>query len=371
MNDHILARLQLMESQDKVEVLATPMLLASNNTPARLFIGEERILTTGLDSTVFTTEGVGTRAVITPETEQRDIGNTLLIVPSVNSDRTVTLRIQQDTSTVSPKSSRIPVPISDGTLQEVEVDTVNTANIEGTVIARDGLTVAVGGMIRTTATDNEQRVPLLGSVPVLGQLFRRDVRSFKRSEMVLLITPHVFATPEEAQATTKDRMADLLDPSSSVNVYLDSGRTEAPRPDQERPRLGRGGEKKKREVVGQYATLTRFAMLAMRQPETPFPAEIDLMPIPDPESAKALIDANSVKVEPLAAWQGHGHYVTALRLANLSASELRLQQNHLRGKWRAITFEDTTLEPAGKLGDSTMAYVVSSLPFSQALGAKP
>lgn len=238
MSNNILARLQLLENDNRVKVLATPMLLASNNTPARLFIGEERVLTTGFDSDVLATDGGGGVITLTTETTTRDIGNTLVIVPSVNSDRTVTLRIQQDTSNVIPGGTLIPVSGDGGTFEEVAIDTVNTANVQATVIAKNNLTVAIGGMIRTTSSDREERVPLLSAIPVLGHLFRSDIRDHARTELVLLITPHIFFTPEEAQQKTQEIIDGQVKKSKALSTYVHTGKTEADRPDLERPRLG-------------------------------------------------------------------------------------------------------------------------------------
>lgn len=216
MNDRIRVRLQLLESDNRVNVLATPMLLASNNSPARLFIGEERVLTTGV-STSTTTGSTGTAvSSISAETEVRDIGNTLLILPRINADRTVTLNIQQDSSSVLVGGATIPVAGAAGAIQEFPIDTVNTANLTGTVLAKDGLTVAVGGMIRTSESNSTQKMPLLGDVPLLGRIFRREVREQFKTELVLLITPHVFTTVDEAEQRGRERLESL-----SNHYYLE------------------------------------------------------------------------------------------------------------------------------------------------------
>ena len=78
---------------------------------------------------------------------------------------------------------------------------MNTASLETVVVARDGLTVAIGGLIRETQTDIEEKVPILGDIPGLGFFFRREVRAASRNEIVILITPYVLSVPEEASRT--------------------------------------------------------------------------------------------------------------------------------------------------------------------------
>ncbi len=106
-----------MESQNRVKVIATPMVTATNTTPAQLFIGEERVIVTGFtQNTIVGSTGVATTS-FTAQTEQRDVGTTLRIVPRINSDRTVTLLVQSDDSTVNVGGGTLPVSSADGTIE--------------------------------------------------------------------------------------------------------------------------------------------------------------------------------------------------------------------------------------------------------------
>lgn len=215
MNDAIRARIQLLAQQNRLEVLATPMILASNNRPAQLFVGEQRVLVTGVRTQVVTPANGASTTVIEPITEVRDIGNTLNIQPMINADRTVTLFISQDSSSVLLNSATIPVATQSGDVKEIPIDTVSTAILQGAVVAKDGLSVAVGGLIQNNVSRDQQKVPFLAEIPVLGWLFRREVRDKSRSELILLITPHVLMTPIEGAATT-----DALTKEESEHPYF-------------------------------------------------------------------------------------------------------------------------------------------------------
>lgn len=209
MNDHIRARIQLLAQENRLEVVATPMILASNNRPSRLFVGEQRVLVTGVKTNVITPATGAATTVVEPVTEVRDIGNTLLIQPKINADRTVTLFVSQDSSTVLRNSATIPVATQTGDVRAIPIDTVDTAILQGTIVARDGLTVAVGGLIQKSYSKDEQKVPLLGDLPLFGRIFRREVKDEAKSELVLLITPYVLMTPEEGKAVTDARLREL------------------------------------------------------------------------------------------------------------------------------------------------------------------
>ncbi|MDR2688307.1 MAG: hypothetical protein LBB76_00945 [Azoarcus sp.] len=204
-NNRVRMRLQLLENENRVNVLATPMVVASNNQPARLFIGEEQILVTGAsgDSTIGTTGAISTW--ITVETAQRNVGQTLVVLPRINADRTVTLTIDQDNSRIITGGATLPLAMPNGTVYQFPVDTVNTANLQVTAHARDGLTVAVGGMISQRISDQEEKVPFLGDVPLLGTLFKRTVKGNRKSQLILLITPWVLETPEESDALAREK----------------------------------------------------------------------------------------------------------------------------------------------------------------------
>ena len=210
-NDHIRARLQLMENQNRVNVLGSPMLVASNNQPARLFIGDEQILVTGATSNVVTGTTGATSSFITAQTERRNVGQTLTILPRINDDRSVSLTIDQDDSSLNKGASAIPISTSNGGITNFPIDVVNTASLQLTALAHDGLTVAVGGLIRQNNTNQDAHVPVLGKIPVLGTLFKRKVKGNARSQLVLLITPRVLETAEEADRVAREKASEVID----------------------------------------------------------------------------------------------------------------------------------------------------------------
>ncbi len=208
-NSVISARLELLERNNQVNTLSSPILLASNNKPSQVFVGEERVIVTGVDVAPATAvNGVVVSSVAVPVTEVRNIGNTLLILPKINADRTVTLIVQQDTSTVNVGGGSLPVLIGNN-VQNFSIDTVNTSNIQGTVVAKDGLTVAVGGLINHRDSNVVQKVPFISDIPVLGQLFQRKEQVKSKSELILLITPHIITNPSETENVTYDNLEDV------------------------------------------------------------------------------------------------------------------------------------------------------------------
>lgn len=203
LNDTVRARIQLLARDGRAEVVATPLVLASNNRMARIFIGEERVLTTGVETDVVTPSTGAATAFVEPVTEIRDVGTTLAVIPKINADRTVTLLIAQDSSRVSPDSADIPIVDPEGGVSGFPIDTITTANFQATVVAKDRMTLAIGGLIQEEVAHTEEKVPFLGDIPILGIPFRKSVRRHVKSELILLITPRVLFTPAEARRASR------------------------------------------------------------------------------------------------------------------------------------------------------------------------
>jgi general secretion pathway protein D len=215
-NDNFRARIQLFEQQNRLKTVATPTLLTMNNEVSRLFLGEERPLVRNINSqTIITDNNIAT----TPntQTEFRNVGNTLLITPNINSDRTVTLRLVQENSVINTAGATIPVVTARQTgnnIEQVAVDTVGTRSISGTFVAKDGMMVAAGGLIEEVDNDRRGQVPVLGRVPVLGFLFQRKEKVKGRRELVVIIRPYVMTTPEDGERVSRDVLQRLAPESA-------------------------------------------------------------------------------------------------------------------------------------------------------------
>ncbi|MBV1883674.1 MAG: hypothetical protein KUG82_18690 [Pseudomonadales bacterium] len=209
LNNSLKTSIQMLDKNNQVEVLSAPMILASNHRPAEIVVGEERVMVTGVTTQNVETSAGRSSTFISAETEIRSIGNILKITPVVNADRTIILDLEQTNSSVNIAGAFIPVISEAGRVTSFAVDTVNTATIRGKIIAKDNLTIAVGGLIRRSKSTGVSKVPLLGDIPFLGRLFRKEFEKESKSELILLITPHVLMTPSEAEAYTHKHTTSL------------------------------------------------------------------------------------------------------------------------------------------------------------------
>jgi len=203
MNNYLKANIELLQKNKKVNVLSTPMILASNNRASKLFVGEEQLLVKGYESsdTTTTTNGITTSSSgIIPQTEIEEVGNSIEITPFINMlDGTIRLNIKQENSSIRQAGANVSLVNAQGEIKVLSIDTINTARLEGTIIVKDNHTIAVGGLIRETISDDQSKVPFLGDIPFLGNLFKSISDKKQRSELILLITPRLLTTPEDGE----------------------------------------------------------------------------------------------------------------------------------------------------------------------------
>lgn len=217
-NKALTARLQALQERGNTKVLATPTLLTANNEVSQLFIGKEVPITRNVESSTVVTEN---NVVAMPETtvEFERIGTQLLVTPSINADRTVMLRLLQQNSDLASEKGSIPVYNSQaGEVSNIPVDIVESRSVTGTFMAKDQMAIAVGGLIRETSSEKRSGIPILMDIPYLGWLFRSTKIVKARTELLILITPHVISTPSESGGVSSRVLRQSKNPD--MNPYI-------------------------------------------------------------------------------------------------------------------------------------------------------
>ncbi len=204
LDDRFNGTMKLLEKKGKVTALGKPILLTANHEVSRIFIGEEVPLNRSFEGgQTVVSDGGDIVGAGSTDIEFRPVGSTLLVTPSINDDRTVMLRVLQEESKIVKQGADVLVPSQDGGFEERSLDTVAAESASGTFAARDGQTIAIGGLIREEIRDERSQIPILGDIPILGIPFRATQTTRIRREVILLMTPHIIAHPTEAQAASK------------------------------------------------------------------------------------------------------------------------------------------------------------------------
>ena len=183
--------LMALEKNTKVNILSTPRILTLDNHEAVINIGQE---VPYLESTQETATG----GVLTSY-DFRDEGVILTVLPRINKSETVTMDVNQQINS-----------LIEFTLFNAPVITKREAVASVTV--KDGQTMIIGGIIQDNKTETIHKVPILGSIPFIGGLFRRQESKIEKTELMVFITPHIVRNPEEADKVTQKQRYDLILP---------------------------------------------------------------------------------------------------------------------------------------------------------------
>lgn len=347
---YVNAKVSLLEKNDQAEAIAKPVVMASNNRPARLFIGEEKVIATSLDtSTLFSNANESgdrsTSTTSTLETERRKVGNTLILLPSINADRTVTIDILQETSTVKRGGLRFPYfDNSDNQIKSVDLDSVEEENVKTVVVAKDGYTIALGGMIDNSSSEAETKVPLLGDLPFLGDLFKSKNTADTKSQYVMLLTPHILLSPEESQ--DKSREISEFD----YDTYKEPS-SAAPMPQ------ARSYE------VADYVALSRYAYAQAHDQPLPKLSGLQVNEVAQTPLA-SLLNNTALVAWPVSAAEHDGLHITTVKVRNQSDTTQQILLPELPGEWLAATTDQEYLAAFNQGKDSTHLYLLSDKPMA-------
>jgi general secretion pathway protein D len=181
-NINVSAVVQALASRTNVRVLSAPRVLALNNEKARILVGSE---------VPFTSASLTSAAALVDQVVQyQDVGTQLTVLPTINNDGYVTLRLLQEVSALSATtvSAAQNSPI------------ITTREAETSAIIKTGRSVVIGGLISETRSNLESGIPILKDIPLLGSLFKTKSVDHERTELAIFLTPHVVTTDEEADS---------------------------------------------------------------------------------------------------------------------------------------------------------------------------
>jgi general secretion pathway protein D len=181
-----------LQSNGDGNILSTPSLLTLDNEEAKIVIGQNVPFVTGQ----FSNSGGGNSGGANPfqTIERKDVGLTLRVKPQISENGTIKMTIFQEVSSVQPSS----INSSTGLI-------TNLRTIESTVLVDDGDIVVLGGLLQDEYAGNQEKVPGLGDVPLLGNLFKNEKRSRKKTNLMVFLRPVVMRDSNETSSFALDR----------------------------------------------------------------------------------------------------------------------------------------------------------------------
>ena len=194
------ALINALATDSRVKVLSSPSVLATDNRPARIQVGSEEPMPTGSLATPISTgtggvvPGTTTSFATSTTVQYRNTGRIVTIIPQVNSQGLVNLQILAE---VSQRGAQVFVG-------QDSFPAFDTRQAETTAVVQDGDTLAIGGIIADNRKRDRSGIPYLMNIPVIGRFFGSTSDTVERTELIMLITPHVIRNREESGKITED-----------------------------------------------------------------------------------------------------------------------------------------------------------------------
>jgi len=181
------ATIRAAASRGDVRIVSRPVLLASNNTEARLLVGSQRPF-------VQVSRSLPTETPTRDQVVQyRDVGTRLVVRPTINYDGYVSLEVQQEVNAATTET-QFDAPI------------ISTREAATRVLVRDSQTIVIGGLRDTQRSASQGGIPVLSSIPIIGGLFGGASRRSNETELYLFLTPRILRTDADADSVTAPRL---------------------------------------------------------------------------------------------------------------------------------------------------------------------
>lgn len=189
LGDNFSLLIQALGQSTRANLLSTPSLTTLDNEPAEIVVGQNVPFRTGS----FATDGNSVNPFTT--IERQDVGLTLRVVPRIHQGNVVRLEVAQEVS------SLVPAVIGAADL------ITNRRSIQTTVLADDAQTIVLGGLINDDRIQTKSQVPILGDVPIVGELFKSRKESQVKRTLFVFLKPTILRTQADAAAVTQSKYA--------------------------------------------------------------------------------------------------------------------------------------------------------------------
>ena len=185
------AILRALASDGDTNVVSMPSVITLDNEEAQIKVAQEVPFLTGQFTTPVNV-GTPTNTVNPFQTiERKEVGNILKITPQITDENTILLKIEQEASGIAVAATAVAGDL-----------VTNKRTITTRVLVDDGGMIVLGGLIEDRLTESEQRVPFLGRIPLLGNLFKVRSTQKTKTNLMVFIRPRVLRTPEQAAIET-------------------------------------------------------------------------------------------------------------------------------------------------------------------------
>ena len=180
-----------LQTNKYVNVLSNPKLLVLNNHSANINIGNQ-VPVVSSQATAADLSGGGTQPSLLQNIQYRNTGIQLTVKPTINSEGYLTLNINQNVSNAQANDT-----------SDISSPLIFNRSISTEVILKSGEMVVLGGLVTENKSRDETKIPILGSIPILGRLFSTDGDSIDKTELAIMVKPTIISTNQDAKVVTE------------------------------------------------------------------------------------------------------------------------------------------------------------------------
>jgi general secretion pathway protein D len=197
------ALIQALRSDGSSNIISTPSLITMNNEEAEVKVTQEIPLITGSFSS--TTASVAGTTSPFQTIQREEVGTILKVTPHINEGNSVQLKIEQEDSSPGAKLT-----------DSADIST-NKRSIKTTVLIEDGGIIVLGGLMSDTVTESEDRVPGLGAIPIIGNLFKSRSGSRMKKNLVVFIRPRIMRDADATESTSEAAYNEMRHSQQTLN----------------------------------------------------------------------------------------------------------------------------------------------------------
>ena len=214
-SQNVTALLRALAENHRVEILQRPQIMTLDNQPAFIQVGQRVPRITSVTNNAVT----GNTNAITLD----NVGLILGVTPHIGPDGLVVMQIDAEKSELEPSATGIPI-FSSPTGQVVRSPIIDATTAQTTVAAMSEQTVVLGGLITKSVSKEHHGVPVIDDIPVLNNFFRYDSNIEAKTELIIIMTPHIVKNQAEAEALKRAEAAKMTWCLNDVtNMYGEAG----------------------------------------------------------------------------------------------------------------------------------------------------
>ena len=196
MGNDFTATIQALATAGKAQVLSRPSILARDGQQAEIVVGQSIYLPSGVS---YSAVGNSATTVPTINGNYSNVGIQLDVTPFIGANSLVQMILEPSITSIDTSTPGQVIEGGSLVSSAVYAPNINKRSANTVVVTPDGQPVVIGGLIGSDKSSNDSKIPLLGDIPLLGQLFRFSAKSSTKSELLIFLTPHIVRAPERSR----------------------------------------------------------------------------------------------------------------------------------------------------------------------------